>query len=1680
MFSRFKFVLVILLLTLVLVGVWLDRSWQTSQIEKLKTNVTRQINPFRFAIEQALIANLDVVRGVQSAVTVQPQLSLSQFEVFAPKLLSTSPLVEHLILKPAIGNTLVFPPFHQGDEKMLTVELTTEEQVGSYSSLWRSAFYDSAIGRLDVIAMYPIYLEANRTAQWGEVILLFNLDNMLEKAGLHNYIDEFLISLMVEKPSGPEFILGTPINQSDELVIIAFATPLGKWQIWAIPINGWRLPWQQVTLARFVFVLLSVVVLLLAWRIHHILERQYSAELESKRNELQLDLIIDTARIGMWDWSIDTGNLFVNEQWLKIIGYSKHEVTVATMDDWIGLTHPDDIKRIKRTLQSYWNSNDEIVRFETRLKHRNNDWVWVYGIAKDIEYNAHGAAIRMIGTLVDITEKKNKDLQLNESRLQLESFFNNINSLMCIIRLDGTISRVNQSFVELIGFEEQSLVGHSFYEFVDEDSLSNTKHKLQMLSSENMKVSFENCCLGASGNYINLLWTASSDVKRNKIYLSAMDITQRKQNEKEIETLSKVASQTNNAVIVTDIEGRIEWVNEAFGKVTGYEFSEVKGLKPGEFLQGTDTDLETVDVMRKALKNREPFKVEVINYHKNKQPYWVEIRCTPMFDEKGNVQGFMAIELDISKVKQSQLQLERQQQMLSAMSLQGKIGAWEVDLISGKVFWSEMTKQIHEVESTYEPKLETAIEFYKQGADRERIANIVEDAIANGTAWNEELVIVTAKGKELWVSATGQAELKNGKCIRLFGSFQDINERKQIEISNKSSAKYNESLAALTLNSAVLSGNLDEARNIIAEMLCYSLDVARASIWLFENGTSKLRCISLLDQNLREFSQDQILLQTDFPNYFSAMLSQSYVSADDAISHPLTKEFAEVYLKPLGITSMLDAVIPGGDGVIGVVCAEHVGEKRHWTQSEEAFVIALATIVGSIYASEQRHIAEKQLQSKNHELTQQMKLLSIIVSTQLDVIGSADLAPAFNKLLTELISLTQSDFGFIGEIHYSESDEPYVQTHAISNTSNDELIQIEQWADNTILNALVEQTLENLKPIIINSPSTDPRLKNSIKINSNLRSIMGLPIVRNNTAVAFICLANRLEGYDDQLVSWLEPITVTVGQVIESMRTSNLRDEALAELVHAKEAAEYGTRSKSNFLASMSHEIRTPMNGVLGMLSLLRQSELEHMQAHQVNLAYSSAEALLTIINDVLDFSKIEAGKLELEHISFNLSKLLASIVESNAIKAEEKGLEVILDVSEVENPFVIGDPGRLRQITTNLISNAIKFTEVGNVIIRASLIDKKNNHKELICSVKDSGIGIDKLTQSKLFNAFTQADSSTTRRFGGTGLGLAIVKQLTELMGGSVIVDSKENHGSEFVFKVLLEKDLNNNFWLEQLDKLSDASVLVVDDNVDTAKTISKQFAVWGLANMIAHDKTTALQLLSNKSDKESFDIVFIDHHLNGESGIELVQAIRKEPEFDPVKLILMTAIKDTVNAELFLEKGIDLFFPKPATSTELYEALVNTWLKESRLSHAPFEERSFLPESSDLSGVKVLLVEDNKVNQAVAKAMLKKYSVESDVANNGREAISMLQNMNHSTPYAAVFMDCQMPEIDGYEATSMIRKGYAGEEFVSIPIIALTANAIKGDEEKCLASGMNDYLSKPLTLEKLKLKLQQWKLVQ
>ncbi len=890
-------------------------------------------------------------------------------------------------------------------------------------------------------------------------------------------------------------------------------------------------------------------------------------------------------------------------------------------------------------------------------------------------------------------------------------------------------------------------------------------------------------------------------------------------------------------------------------------------------------------------------------------------------------------------------------------------------------------------------------------------------------------VIRRTDGQLIPISLTVTPVSHEGVIVGFVLVFQDITDKKRTEEQRTKNAallhRVQAGLLELSTNSDVYHGQLAEAYQLITRVAAETIQVARASIWFFAKECTAIHCADLYEQPDDRHSHGIELSAAIFPHYFSELTMEYVIAADQAQTDPRTSEFAENYLIPLGITSMLDVPIRFEGKMVGVVSHEHIGPSRQWTLEEEQFAVSLANTISLVLEAADRRKAEEALRDS---ATFQKAILdnaghAIISSTPEGVIQ------AFNPAAEALLGYRADEMiGKQSPVLLHDPEEMVARARLFSEELG---IALEPGFD-----VLVAKSRRNLP----NEHEWTRIRKDGIRVT----------VLLNITA---------LRGKDGQVTGFLG-IASDITQLKIAER----------ELILAKETAEAASVAKSQFLANMSHEIRTPMNGVLGMAELLLNTPLTDKQRHLADSVHRSGTALLSIINSILDFSKIEAGKLELEQLEFPLRETIEEAVDLLADPAERKGLDLTCFLPAEIPDRAIGDPSRLRQVLLNLVGNAVKFTQRGEVTVWLHLLAQDTRTLMLKCAVTDTGIGIDPQAQTGLFTAFSQADGSTTRQFGGTGLGLAIVKQLAQLMGGEVGIASTPGQGSTFWFTAQLGSAAPRDGSQPAHEQfLRGLRVLIVDDNPTNLFVLNAHLTAWGAEVISADSGATALERLTQSAHTPApIDLAILDLHMPDMDGLMLAQAIKADPVLRRVDLLALSSGENHLHRKTADPLGFVAWLQKPVRQSTLRTCL-RAYRQGPIAASSPVVPQPLTP---PVLSSRVLLVEDNPVNHEVAMGLLELLGYHVGSAENGRQACDMAA----TGAYDVVLMDCQMPVMDGFTATAHIRERERQQQARRLPIIALTANAMEGDRERCLAAGMDDYLTKPFSQDQMKDILSRW----
>ncbi|WP_170312652.1 PAS domain S-box protein [Spirosoma agri] len=1011
------------------------------------------------------------------------------------------------------------------------------------------------------------------------------------------------------------------------------------------------------------------------------------------------------------------------------------------------------------------------------------------------------------------------------------TYFNNLftlsNDLIFVAGTDGYLKKINPAFHQVVGWDEDYLLTTSLFELVHPDDRVVTQQMISQVASGTTTINFTHRFRCQNGTYRHLQWVATPEPATGYLFAIARDVTDEKQNEAQLHQSEKrfrsFFENSQGLMCIHDLEGKLLSVNSAGAQILGYQADELVGhrlqeIVPPEHHAGFDAYLDSIRKTGKA-------KGIMHTLHKNGSLHiWL---FTNILEHELNGDPYIiGNAIDITRRHQLEVDLMWTKQMLEQTNEVARIGTWEADFAQGTMYWSSVTKAIHDVPDDFKPLLDTGETFFR-GKNYDLIVESVDRSIKEGISFDIEVQIVTAANRQVWVRIVGRPEREGTACRRLYGTFQDIDEKKKAE-----QALINEKLR-----------------------LAAFVEHAPAAVAMFDKSLTYL-------------------------------------------------------------------------------------------------------------AVSQRWLDDYRL------------LGSVIGLTLYEV--SPTLSPAWAAVFDRCLN---------GAVEKNDED----------------VWQPDGWDHKQ-----------------------------------------------------YICWEIR---------PWYQ-FDGTIGGVM--MFTQDITESCLQrnELTKAKQQAEQASVAKSEFLANMSHEIRTPLNGVIGFTDLVLKTSLNETQHQYLSIVDQSANALLSIINDILDFSKIEAGKLEIAIEKVDVYEISSQAAGIITYQAQNKGLEMLLNLPTDLPRFIYTDSVRLKQILVNLLGNAVKFTETGEIELKITpLTDPTQSYVTFRFEVRDTGIGIKPEMQDRIFDAFSQEDASTTKKYGGTGLGLTISNKLLGLMGSRLDLVSKPGEGSCFSFDITLRAETGDPINWQGMDQIR--NVLIVDDNENNRLILRQMFLLKQIGVDEASNGFEALQLLAKN---KSYDLILMDYHMPYMDGLETIGKIRANfaDTTDKQAIILLHSSSDDEHLMRASETlAISQRLVKPVKMTDLFRTISR--LGQHKDSPVPVEIDRPVPIDTQI--VHVLLVEDNTINQLLAKTLVRKLIPNAQImeAINGQEAVDLYSRQRPDL----VLMDIQMPVMNGYEATRRIREL---EQDHHVPIIALTAGTVKGEREKCLAAGMDDFITKPIVEQSMALLVQKW----
>ncbi|PWS30876.1 PAS domain S-box protein [Pedobacter paludis] len=1164
-----------------------------------------------------------------------------------------------------------------------------------------------------------------------------------------------------------------------------------------------------------------------------------------------------------------------------------------------------------------------------------------------------------------IVERREKEEFKNFAKL-----FQLSDDLICVAGLDGKLKKINPSFEKVLGWNHDKILGKSFYDYIHKDDLSLTKRKLNNLQHDNKGISFTHRFRTRSADFKTVHWVATIEEVTGNIFAIGRDISVEIEQQQLLLTSEqkfKTFFENSQGLMCThDLDGNFISVNTAGAKILGFTKDELdaKGLfdivpkERHDYLKAYLAEIKNVGHVRGQM---------ITNTKQGSKRIWM---FSNVLEQDINGDAYViGNAVDITDQYNLEIDLKHTKDVLEQTNIVARVGGWELDLVKNKLYWTSMTKQIHEVSADYKPELATAINFYKEGESRNKITEVVDNAILNGGGWDLELQVVTAKGNELWVRSLGNCDFVEGKCVRAYGTFQDIDQYKKADIAQNESKKL-----------------LDDVLNAASEIAIIATDI-NGIITVFNKGAEKMLgydCKEMIGKHTPAIIHDQAEM-TAYGNKLSAELGYK---------------------------------VDGFGILVGYANKSRI-EKKDWTfvkKDKSRLTVSIdATAIkdeeGNVigYLGISTDITQRKETEKNLAL-EKARLLAFIEHT-----------PAAVAML--------------------DNNMTYL---AVS----------QKW--------LGDYDLKAKKVIGASHYDVFPNLDESRKLRH--KKILSGEIDRREEDI----FTNPETGLTHYITWEMRPWYQLDGNIGGMMMFT----QDISPLVHQREElkvakiqADQANVAKSEFLANMSHEIRTPLNGVIGFTDLVLKTKLNETQLQYLTIVNQSANALLSIINDILDFSKIEAGKFELDIDKCDLYEIASQATDITTYQIQAKNLEMLLNIAPDLPRFVWADSVRLKQILINLLGNASKFTETGEIELKIESLSQDEENNLLRFSIRDTGIGIKPDKQEKIFEAFAQEDSSTTKKYGGTGLGLTISNKLLRMMDSRLKLKSTPNVGSTFYFDVLLKAEDGPEIEWQNLESIK--SVLIVDDN-DNNRTILNQILL--LKNIKTDEAKSGFEALQFLSEGKRYDAILMDYHMPYMDGLETISKIRNSffntHEKQPI-ILLHSSSDDGTLIKSCQDLQVNHRLVKPIKVPDIYRILSRLHQTNAEIKVDENESTFILPKTNPR---KIMIVEDNEVNRFLTKTLIDNISPGNIIieAKNGLEGLKLFATEAPDL----IFMDIQMPIMNGYETTGEIRKIDAKKT----PIIAITAGNVMGEKEKCLDAGMDDFITKPIMEDTVGQVLNKW----
>jgi PAS domain S-box-containing protein len=1359
-------------------------------------------------------------------------------------------------------------------------------------------------------------------------------------------------------------------------------------------------------------------------------------------SEERLQLALEASGLGLWDMDVITQECYFDAQWKRMLGYEIDEIE-NNYQAFEQLIYPADRGLVQAAYADHFQGITPIFEAEFRMQAKSGDWKWILSRGKITQYSEAGTPRRMTGTHKDFTERKHAQLELSRFQAAVECASD---AIVMANRLGCSIYH-NTAFIERYGYTVEALnaAGGLLTQYVSANVATEVLNAIQNGLSWTGEVELKtqqgevvltllraDCICDNTGTQIGLLGVMT-------------DITERKQAEAALRQSQRryqtLAEASPVCIFHADAQGRWSYVNQRWTEVLGWGVDNAYGYGWTQYLHPDDRELVLM-LWADSIQAQTPFKAEYRFVRTDGEVVWVIGQAIAEIDDAGEINGYVGTITDIQEIKQAEEKLQLYQEIFlranDAISILDADGFFLEQnaaycALFGYTHADLEGQQFHQILGDGDAGILSVHDFDQ----------IVQSLEQTGK-FRGELRSRTKEGNFVTTDMSAFSVLNEaGDILCHVGILRDITERKQAE-------EERQKFVSLIENSS----------DFIS-----MADLEGHGLFLNEAG-----------RQLVGLDSTQGVLSTELFDYFppakheefrevilAAVVAQGQWQGETQLQHFQTQQPIDVWLNLFLV--------------------------KHPTNNAP---LCFAAVVRDISERIQSERALQQSEQRIRELFRRERLVSIIAQR---VRSSLNLHQTLTTAVSEVRQLLDTDRTVVYQFHSDQVGsivvesvaEPWmpllnleIKDDCFNRTYSPLYLQGRIRAINDIYQSDLQlchvQLLEQFQvkanlvvPIIIGEeqepaktaycdPTVFPQSREENSPSSSHKLLWGLLVVHQ-------CRGSRIwTEFEIELLKQLSvQLAIAIGQSTLFEQAQRAREEALE-----------ASRMKSLFLANMSHEIRTPMNGVLGMTELLLNTPLNAEQLDFIQTLKVSGQTLLALINDILDFSKLEAGEMQLETLDFEVRSCVEEVLDLLTPQAHNKGLELAGIVDSTVPLHIKGDPARLRQVLTNLVGNGLKFTDKGEVVINVTLQADEPGRNYIRFAITDTGIGIAKAALKKLFQSFSQVDASTTRKYGGTGLGLAICKQLVELMGGEIGVKSTVGVGSTFWFTIPATPAAFSNTTNSTQEflhtSLSGVKLMVISQKATLQKVVRSLVTPWGMEVSEIDDLGRGIKLVqSSIRQNKPYTIVLIDLQLSELTNLMLERMITSEPAFKETPWILLTTVQQREEAKNLVRRGLAGYITKPIKASQLFDCFMNTLHQSENYSSTSVKVNRFLmPASTQKSSLKILLVEDTPINQKVCLKQLDLLGYQADCVKNGQEAINHLA----TTDYDLILMDCQMPVMDGYKTTQQLRRLYGSRHI----IIAMTANALVGEREKCLAAGMNDYISKPVQLKQLQTILTHW----